>query len=257
MRERDRHAAVLNYTLLPAILGYVLTPFFAVAGGKIRAVLFDLDGTLLDRASSLELFLNQQYDRFTDPLSAINREIYFQTIIELDRHGYVPKPEVYAQIQEKFQLSSELGLALLDDFETRFHGLAIPFSGMHEMLKSLSSMSLAMGLISNGATRSQRPKIEALGIADYFGVVLISEEQGVRKPDPDIYHRAMRKLGSNPENTVFIGDHPEADIEGAAKLGLKTIWKRNNCWPAPKQPDAAIDGLEEIPSIITLWREAE
>jgi putative hydrolase of the HAD superfamily len=223
---------------------------------RVSAVLFDLDGTLLDRASSLELFLKQQYDRFAAPLSGIDREIYLQTITELDRHGHVPKTEVYAEAQKKFRLSSDLKQVLLDDFETRFHGLAIPYAGMHEVLKALSKVSLTLGLVTNGAIRSQRPKIEALGITDYFEAILISEEQGVRKPDPEIYHRAMRKLGSNTANTVFIGDHPEADIEGAAKLGLKTIWKRNSCWPAPKQPDATIEALDEIPSIITMWRKA-
>ena len=224
---------------------------------KIHAVLFDLDGTLLDRASSLELFLNQQYDRFAVPLSDIDRGIYIRTIMELDRHGHVPNPEVYALAQGRLHLSSELSAALLNDFKTIFPSQAIPFSGMHEMLKSLSSMSLALGLVTNGSVQSQRPKIEALRIADYFGVLLISEEQGVRKPDPEIYRRAMRKLDSTPANTVFIGDHPEADIAGAARLGLKTIWKRNDCWPAPRQADGVIDGLEEIPALITRWRKAK
>lgn len=223
------------------------------AGGRIRAVLFDLDGTLLDRASSFELFLNQQYDRFFVPLSGIGREGYVQTMVELDRHGHVPKPEVYAEIQAKFRLSSGSSQALLDDFEANFHGLAISFPMMHEMLKSLASMPLGLGLVTNGLIRSQRPKIEALGIAGYFGTILISEEQEVRKPDPEIYHRAMRKLGSAPEDTVFVGDNPETDIAGAARLGLKTIWKRNNCWPAPDHADGAIDGLEEIPSMIVRW----
>jgi putative hydrolase of the HAD superfamily len=221
---------------------------------KISAVLFDLDGTLLDRASTLNLFLHQQYERFTAQLSSIPREKYREAVVELDGFGYVPKIEVYPQIRDRFRLSDELSLALLHDFETHFHGLAIPFSGLHEMLKSLSSMSLALGLVTNGAIRSQRPKIEALGISGYFGTILISEEQGVRKPNPEIYHRAMQKLGSTPANSIFIGDHPETDIEGAAKLGLKTIWKRNNCWPEPSRRDAVIDRLEEIPARISAWQ---
>jgi putative hydrolase of the HAD superfamily len=217
----------------------------------IRAILFDLDGTLLDRTSSLELFLIQQYSRFAASLSQINRELYVRTLLDLDNHGYVPKIEAYAQASELFRLGPDLGQALLDDFEAGFHGLAIPFPGMHEVLTLLSSMGLEMGLVTNGAIRSQRPKIEALKIGPYFRAILISEEQGVRKPDAEIYRRAMLRLGSTPESTVFIGDHPTADIEGAARLGIKTIWKRNTCWPAPKQMDASIDGLAEIPPIVT------
>jgi putative hydrolase of the HAD superfamily len=216
----------------------------------IRAILFDLDGTLLDRASSLELFLNQQYDRFATALSEINKHLYVRTLIGLDNHGYTPKTESYGEAQKTFRLGPELGQALLDDYEAGFHSLAIPFPGMHEALTMLSSMGLEMGLVTNGAIRSQRPKIEALEISHYFQAILISEEQGVRKPDAEIYRRAMQALGSTPESTVFIGDHPTADIEGAARLGIKTIWKQNACWIAPKEMDASIDGLTEIPSII-------
>jgi hypothetical protein len=93
----------------------------------IRAVLFDLDGTLLDRASSLELFLNRQYDRFEASLSQIDRRVYVQTLIELDNHGYTPKTEAYAKAQEAFRIRFDLGQALLDDYEAGFHNLAIPF----------------------------------------------------------------------------------------------------------------------------------
>ena len=221
---------------------------------KMEAVLFDLDGTLLDRATTLERFLAQQYDRFRSQLSGLDRADYVRTVVALDGHGYVPKTVVYGQVREKFGLSPELESELLADFEARFHGMAIPFPGMHEMLQALVAMPLRLGLVTNGAIRSQRPKIEALDIARYFKVILISEEQGARKPEPEIYHRALRALQAAPERAVFVGDHPTADIEGAAKLGLRTIWKRNACWPAPVRCDAVIDSLAEIPPLLARWK---
>jgi putative hydrolase of the HAD superfamily len=122
------------------------------------------------------------------------------------------------------------------------------------MLSSLAAMGIVMGLITNGAIRSQRPKIEALKIGSYFGAVLISEEQEIRKPNPEIYLRATRQLKCRPDQTVFVGDHPDADIDGAAVLGMKTIWKRNECWSVSKPPDAIIDGLDEIVPVISTWR---
>jgi putative hydrolase of the HAD superfamily len=217
---------------------------------KIDTVLFDLDGTLLDRDSTLQLFCSEQYDRFEAELSHVGKPAYIETLVELDDHGYIPKTEAYPRAQDKLRLDGTLGDQLLQDFEENFHDMAIPFPGMHEALTSLSAMGLRMGLVTNGRIRSQRPKIAALKIGGYFQAILISEEQGVRKPDPEIYRRALQALGSDAQSSVFIGDHPVADIEGPARLGMRTIWKRNTCWPAPNRMDAAIDDMREIVPII-------
>ncbi|WP_422602808.1 HAD hydrolase-like protein [Anabaena lutea] len=50
--------------------------------------------------------------------------------------------------------------------------------------------------------------------------------------------------------SVFVGDHPEADILGAKGAGLKAIWKRNSVWAEPQDVDVIIDELNEIPSIV-------
>ncbi len=223
----------------------------------MAAILFDLDGTLLDRDASLKRFLEEQYDRFSGLFVGVNRSLYIGTVVELDRFGHVLKPVVYAQVREKFGLSTGSEQLLLEDFEMYFHSLAIPFPGMHCLLQELLERDWRLGLVTNGSTRSQRPKIEALGIADYFATILISEEQGVKKPDSEIYHRAMRELNAIAKTTIFVGDHPEADIAGAGNLGLFTIWKRNICWPPPKKVDAVIDGLDEIPKIVEAWRLAK
>lgn len=63
-----------------------------------KAVLFDLDGTLLNRDKSIELFINQQYERLFDLLSHISKEQYNSRFIELDNRGYVWKDKVYQQL---------------------------------------------------------------------------------------------------------------------------------------------------------------
>lgn len=60
----------------------------------LKAVLFDLDGTLLNREASLKAFIDDQYDRF-DALKAVSKERYCTRFIELDNYGYVWKDRVY------------------------------------------------------------------------------------------------------------------------------------------------------------------
>ena len=57
-------------------------------------------------------------------------------------------------------------------------------------------------------------------------------------------------MGISALNSVFVGDHPEADIAGAKGAMMKTIWKRNSSWAEAKEADAIIDELNEIPAIL-------
>ncbi|PWW26645.1 HAD superfamily hydrolase (TIGR01509 family)/HAD superfamily hydrolase (TIGR01549 family) [Cytobacillus oceanisediminis] len=91
--------------------------------------------------------------------------------------------------------------------------------------------------------------ITALGIEEYFESILISEWEGLKKPDPEIFKRSIEQLKVSPSESIFIGDHPENDVKAARKVGMKGIWKRDFQW-GNVEADIIIDGLEEIPLVI-------
>ena len=91
--------------------------------------------------------------------------------------------------------------------------------------------------------------IKALGIESYFDVILISEREDLKKPDPEIFKRAIDNLQCLPHESVFIGDHPENDVHAAQKVGMKGIWKKDAMWPQV-EADALIEDLAELPMII-------
>ncbi|WP_308116321.1 hypothetical protein [Paenibacillus lautus] len=70
----------------------------------ITTVVFDLDGTLLDRDTSLVRFVQDQYDRLLLHDASVDREVYVRRFVELDRRGYVWKDQVYRQLIEEFAL---------------------------------------------------------------------------------------------------------------------------------------------------------
>jgi len=72
----------------------------------IKAVIFDLDGTLLDRDSSLKLFVQDQYKRYSKELAHIPKQEYISRFIELDHKGYVWKDKVYQQLLAEYDLSN-------------------------------------------------------------------------------------------------------------------------------------------------------
>jgi putative hydrolase of the HAD superfamily len=219
-----------------------------------RAVIFDLDGTLLDRGTSIEQFIAAQYDRLIAYVSHIPKIDYMARFIELDCHGHVWKDEVYQQLVREFEISKVNWQTLLHDYETHFQFHCVPFDSLVEMLSVLKQRGYSLGIVTNGLGQFQTRSITGLGIQDYFDAILISEVEQVRKPQLEIFQRAMDRLGVVAQHSVFVGDHPEADILGAKNAKMRAIWKRSRHWLEAKEADATIDELHEIPSILEQFK---
>ncbi|SFF56813.1 putative hydrolase of the HAD superfamily [Halobacillus alkaliphilus] len=215
----------------------------------IKAIIFDLDGTLLNRDDSLKIFISKQHDRLNKWLRHIPKEEYIQRFIELDDHGYVWKDEVFEQLMKEFEIEEISLHELLEDYLYFFKDSCVPFPDLLETLKELKQNHFLIGMITNGKGQFQMDNIRALEIDRYIDTILISDWEGVKKPDPTIFKRAAERLKISPEDCVFIGDHPDNDVKAARELGMKGIWKRNEQWNGAEADDV-IDGLAEIPGLI-------
>ncbi|WP_138751668.1 HAD family hydrolase [Paenibacillus sinopodophylli] len=215
----------------------------------IKAVLFDLDGTLLDRDTSLLSFVSAQYERFPELLAA-RKEDYVKRFIELDNHGYVWKDRVYQQLIEEFSIVGLAWTELLQDYLHVFQEYCLAFPHASSMLAELKSRGLKLALVSNGYGQFQYDNFKALGIAPLFDEVLISEWEGLRKPDPAIFVRALSKLEVHAKEAIFVGDHLQNDVQASQMVGMKAIWKRNISSSSASDADAVIEGLDELTDII-------
>ncbi|MBW4579019.1 MAG: HAD family hydrolase [Tildeniella nuda ZEHNDER 1965/U140] len=216
----------------------------------MKAVLFDLDDTLLDRNASIKQFITAQYGRLLHHLNHIPQSDYVARFIELDCHGHVWKDRVYQDLVTEFAIENIAWQALLEDYETQFQFYCMPFQFLTETLSQLKQQGYLLGIVTNGRGQIQNRSIDGLGIRDYVDAILISEIEQVRKPEPEIFRRAAQRLDVAVQDSVFIGDNPEADILGAKRVGMKTIWKRDSYWLETTDADAIIDELNEIPSIL-------
>jgi putative hydrolase of the HAD superfamily len=212
---------------------------------EIKAVLFDLDGTLLDRDASLELFINDQYDRVPQ-FHLVAKDLFVKRFIELDQHGYVWKDKVYQQLLSEFHIQNMSWEELLQDYLSSFQKHCVGFPNLISMLSRLKSQGVKIALISNGYGQFQYDNFKALGISEYFDEVLISEWESLRKPDPAIFQRALTKLGVKAEDAVFVGDHPDADIRASRAVGMRAVWKHNSSYSSDVEADAVIYDLEEL-----------
>lgn len=220
----------------------------------VTAVLFDLDETLLDRTRSLHGFLSDQHARFAASLGNVDVTTWGERFLALDARGSVPKARVYPALLAEFGGDAGSARALLDDFADNCCRHALPVPGMAEVLETLRRRGLPLGVVTNGETTFQGRHIAALGLSDLVDTVLVSETEGVRKPDPAIFRRAAERLEVTPGGCVFVGDNPRADVLGAAAAGMHPVWfRRGLSWPddLPPNPGRAIDELPGLLALIT------
>ncbi len=108
-------------------------------------------------------------------------------------------------------------------------------------------------MITNGFKDFQSANIDALGIRSFFHDILISEQAGLRKPDPAIFRLAAEKLQVKLQNCVYIGDHPVNDVAASRFAGMRGIWKENICYPDDFEYDGIVRELLEIEPILDKW----
>ncbi|MGH0499531.1 putative hydrolase of the HAD superfamily [Bacillus wiedmannii] len=195
-----------------------------------RAVFFDLDGTLLDRCQSLEQFIYDQYNRFASHLMSIEKLEYCSRFLELDNNGYTWKDKVYATLLSEYNITTLTPEQLLHDYITNFQHHCIPFQNMHELLQRLTQQNIKIGIITNGFTDFQMSNLRALNIHTYTNTILVSEAEGIKKPHPEIFERALQKLDVKAAECLYVGDHPENDVLGSERVGILGVWKRDSFW---------------------------
>ncbi|WP_072891648.1 HAD family hydrolase [Ornithinibacillus halophilus] len=215
----------------------------------IKTVVFDLDGTLLNRDESVKIFIEKQYQRLHTWLNHIPKDRYITRFIELDSRGYVWKDKVYQQLVDEFDITGLKWEQLLQDYIDHFKGSCVPFPNLISTLESLMKRNITLGMITNGKGQFQMNNIKALGIESYFKTILISEWEGMKKPQPEIFLRALEKLNVAPSESLFVGDHPENDVKAAQNVGMKSVWKKDDQWDNIKA-DFLVNDLAEIPLIV-------
>ena len=213
---------------------------------KPRAVLFDLDGTLFDRDASFLEFVYVQYQAFEVALKQVPSEAFVRRMVEMDEHGYADKAAVYHKIMREFDLPPTLGDHLNAHFQATYASFSRCFPEVPSVLAGLRAHGMKLGIITNGSTRMQGDKIRQLGLTDLVDAILVSEREGLRKPDRRIFERALARLRVDASEAWYVGDHPVADVRGAFDAGLTAIWRRVSYWHAPDVPCRQIDSLDEL-----------
>ena len=225
-----------------------------------RAVLFDLDDTLTDRRPSLVRYAQIFATDFHGDLAAPSWEDAHSAIVAVDELGYAPREDVFRALQSRLEWRHAPELQrLADHWQQVFPKTTTPRAGALDVLRELRERGFLLGVVTNGRTVIQRPKIETLGILPLLNCVVVSEEAGQHKPHAAPFMSALQALQCAGADAWFVGDHPRNDIFGASQVGLRPIWLRGtHPWPADDPlPERHIDAISDVLPLIGQPRKAD
>lgn len=195
----------------------------------IKAVIFDLDNTLVDRTNSFKSFAASLLNHYFGHMES--RQQMLELIIELDIDGYKDKKELFHDLQDQLPWSTKPEHdELMNYYDEHYVKNVVLMDQALEVIRHTRS-KYKTALITNGRNAIQYGKLDHLGIRSEFDFILVSEEAGCKKPDRRIFEAALSSMQLQPEQCIYVGDHPVNDIEGAFNAGMDTIWiKVNQPW---------------------------
>ncbi|MEM7362527.1 MAG: HAD-IA family hydrolase [Pseudomonadota bacterium] len=223
-----------------------------------EVLLFDLDGTLVDREATMGAFLRKQWDEVPS-LSTVcmDREAFVTAVLTYQEGGYAAKAQAYEQAlaslmldgatEDQSDVRADLVTELVTHLDAYYGDPAILFPGVTAMLELLSQQ-FRLALITNGNVACQQRKLDATGLGQFFEVVAISETIGAKKPSPVIFQHCFDALGVDPTAVVMIGDNPANDITGSRELGCMTVFVEGTHGDVGLlQTDQIITDVPELP----------
>ncbi|EKB55414.1 HAD family hydrolase [Bergeyella zoohelcum] len=206
-----------------------------------KCVIFDLDDTLMYEID----YLKSAYQEIAKKISIDE----YDAMISLYRQG----KDVFLYLEQKFGIEKQI---LLNMYREHFPNIVLTNDTL-EVLNSLHNKGYILGLITDGRSVTQRNKIKALGIENFFSEIVISEEFGTEKPNRknyEIFHQYSVK------DYFYIGDNIKKDFITPNCLGWKTICLLNQGYNIHSQdfekfteeyqPHYKIKNIKKVLSII-------
>jgi putative hydrolase of the HAD superfamily len=190
----------------------------------IKAVVFDLDNTLIDfmgaKISSCEASVNAMIKAGL----TIDRTKAMKILFEL----YAKYGIEYSKVFQKFLLQTmgKIDMRILSAAIVAYRNVQAnyrkPYAGTVDVLKELKARGYKLAILSDATSLKAWIRLTEMGIQDYFDAVVTFSDTRKRKPHQLPFRKVLRKLRIKPEEILFVGDMPHRDIKGAKSMGMKT-----------------------------------
>lgn len=233
-----------------------------------KAIFFDLDDTLLDSSYFADTVLrtcqqlaNKETSLDATLLLQANRKVWPLYFPEIEDDWMLGRLDGKSLMQEAWRRtlgSCDCRDESLVTLARQTHDKTISeahclFEDVEQLFNLLKKARIPTALITNGASDTQREKLQTLNIEHWFEAIIISGEIGVAKPDTPIFTQALDQLGVAPKAAWHVGDNLKTDVSGAKAAGICAVWLNRRGRSLDKddpEPHLEIKSLAEIDSLV-------
>lgn len=220
--------------------------------------MFDADGTLFDFDQAAAHALKATFFQYELPYEPQYIERYLEinrSLWALFEKGQIEAAELkslrFARLLESLNRKADPS-QMNEDYLGHLADGSMLLKGAKELVEELHG-KVKMMLITNGFQKVQRPRLERSGIENYFESVVVSDEVGVAKPDPQIFEHSFSTMGNpSKEDVLIIGDSLSSDIKGGNNYGIDTCWYNPQHKQRPDQMPITheVKNLAQIPQLL-------
>lgn len=223
----------------------------------IKAIIFDLDNTLIDFMGAKLTSCKASIDAMIDAGLKINRKNALKILFEL----YGQYGIEYNRIFQKFllQTTGRIDVKILSAAIVAYRKVQAsyhkPYDGVYRVLEHLRKR-YKLAIVSDAPALKAWLRLTEMGIQDYFDFVVTFSDTRKTKPHSLPFELAIKKLGIKPEEILFIGDQPQRDIKGAKAVGMITalagygLQKKYEKYLRQNKPDYMLKSIEDILKIV-------
>ena len=194
----------------------------------IKAVIFDLDNTLLDFMKMKEYAVKAAIADMIEAGLDIDNEKSYNTIVSIyEKEGW-ENQQVFNYFLDKTvgEVNNKYLAAAIVAYRRAREANLLLYPNVNHTLVELMKMGIKLAVVSDAPSREAWMRIYYLNLHHHFDIVLTFDDTNARKPSPIPFQMALKELNTDPNETLMVGDWPERDVAGANNLGIRTIFAR-------------------------------
>lgn len=222
----------------------------------IKAIIFDLDNTLMDFMKMKGRAIDAAITAMIDAGLKISKEeakakidvIYKEKGIEFQKVFDILLEEVLKDVDYKVLAAGVVAYRKAREAELT------PYPHVYPTLIQLAKMGLKLGILSDAPSKEAWLRLAYLNFHHIFDAIVTFDETGERKPSPVPFKAILKKLNVQPEESLMVGDWAERDIVGASNLGMKTAFAKYGDTFDTKEHSGDYE-LNDIHELVSIVRE--